>query len=227
MFSGHTVIFVISALVWTSHGYHRFSARWRWLGVLCLAFVWCLCIGSAIVVIANRAHYTADVLVAFYVAGGNFYMWTYILDHYVERKGKLRDLTHPWGDGLPDPRPHMRRREERKQKAVLDAEKAAAARAEVEAQMWSVATEIPPIQLLDPMSTSVYERSIRSVVVVPASSATATGAGVEEDSADRESSDGRIQTIISHLQVAPEDDIDVGPIQLLEASPQPPYDAKE
>lgn len=179
-------------------------------------------------------------------------MWTYILNHYVEGKGKLRDLTHPWGDGLPDPRPHMRKREERRQQVVLDEEKAAAARAEQEAQMWSIATEIPPIRLLDPMSTSVYERSIRSVVVVPASTATAAGSGVEEVSAERESSNGQrqqprpqqqqqheqqlqqeqqqqqdVQTIISHLQVAPEDeDVDVGPIQLPEAPPQPPVDDK-
>ncbi|KAF9095913.1 hypothetical protein BGX23_012358 [Mortierella sp. AD031] len=129
MFSGHTVIFVISALVWTSHGYHRFPLRLRWLAVLCMVSVWCLCIASAIVVIVNRAHYTADVLVAFYVAEGNFYVWTYILDHYIEGKRWLRDLTHPWGDG-PDPRPHVQRREERKRQQVLEAEKVAIARAE-------------------------------------------------------------------------------------------------
>ncbi|KAF9135516.1 hypothetical protein BGX30_011522 [Mortierella sp. GBA39] len=241
MFSGHTVIFVISALVWTSHGYHRFPARFKWLGILCLAFVWCLCIGSAIVVIANRAHYTSDVLVAFYVAGGNFYIWTYILDHYVEEKGRLKDLTHPWGEGLPDPRPHVRKREERKRLAVLDAEKEANARTEAQAQMWSIATEIPPIRLTDPMSSSVYERSFRSVVVSPpaselAATGTGTGARVEEISAARQSSDGRqqqphqhqeeqdVQTIISHLQVTPEEDVDDehkhGPIQLPETPAQ-------
>ncbi|KAF8941028.1 hypothetical protein BGZ58_003166 [Dissophora ornata] len=69
MFSGHTIIFVISALIWTSHGYHRFPQRLRWLGWIALIFVWALCIGSALIVIANRAHYTVDVLVAFYIAG--------------------------------------------------------------------------------------------------------------------------------------------------------------
>jgi len=109
MFSGHTVIFVISALVWTSHGYHRFPRRLRWLAWICMLIVWALCFGSAIIVIANRAHYTVDVMVAFYVAAGNFYIWTYIFDHYIEDRGRLKDLTRPWGDG-PDPRPHIRER---------------------------------------------------------------------------------------------------------------------
>ncbi|KAF8944577.1 hypothetical protein BGZ47_004047 [Haplosporangium gracile] len=167
MFSGHTVIFVISALVWTSHGYHRFPARLRWLGILCLVFVWSLCIGSAIIVIANRAHYTSDVLVAFYVAGGNFYFWTYFLDRYIEEKGRLKDLTHPWGEGLSDPRPHVKRREERKRQAVLDEEKAANARAEAETQMWSVATEIPPIRLADPMEVAPEEDDEDGPVQLP------------------------------------------------------------
>lgn len=109
MFSGHTIIFVISALVWTSHGYHRFPRRLRWLAWICLLIVWALCFGSAIIVIANRAHYTVDVMVAFYVAGGNFYIWTYVFDHYIEERGRLRDLTRPWGEG-PDPRPHIQAR---------------------------------------------------------------------------------------------------------------------
>ncbi|KAF9314240.1 sphingomyelin synthase [Podila horticola] len=117
MFSGHTVIFVISALVWTSHGYHRFPRRYRWLAWLCMLFVWALCIGSAFIVIANRAHYTVDVLVAFYVAGGNWYTLTYLFDRYIEDKGKLRDLTHPWGSG-PDPRPHAQEREARRQRQL-------------------------------------------------------------------------------------------------------------
>ncbi|KAG0213209.1 sphingomyelin synthase [Mortierella sp. NVP41] len=127
MFSGHTVIFVISALVWTSHGYHRFPRRLRWLAWICMFFVWALCFGSAIIVIANRAHYTVDVLVAFYVAGGNWFIWTYIFDHYIEEKGRLRDLTHPWGEG-PDPRPHAQERERRRQQRVSkDVEKSAMA----------------------------------------------------------------------------------------------------
>ncbi|KAG0360792.1 sphingomyelin synthase [Podila minutissima] len=117
MFSGHTVIFVISALVWTSHGYHRFPRRYRWLAWVCMLFVWALCIGSAFIIIANRAHYTVDVLVAFYVAGGNWYLLTYLLDRYIEDKGKLRDLTHPWGSG-PDPRPHARERAARRQRQL-------------------------------------------------------------------------------------------------------------
>ncbi|KAG9065306.1 hypothetical protein KI688_002630 [Linnemannia hyalina] len=185
----------------------------------------------------------SDVLVAFYVAGGNFYIWTYILDHYVEEKGRLKDLTHPWGEGLPDSRPHVQKREERKRQAVLDAEKEANARTEAQAQMWSIATEIPPIRLTDPMSSSVYERSFRSVGDAPPTSAlaatgTGTGTGVEEisEARARQPSDGRqlqshqhqeeqdVQTIISHLQVTPEEDVDDeykhGPFQLPETPAQ-------
>ncbi|KAF8949118.1 sphingomyelin synthase [Haplosporangium gracile] len=158
MFSGHTVIFVISALVWTSHGYHRFPKRYRWLAWICMLFVWALTFGSAIIVIANRAHYTVDVLVAFYIAGGNFYIWTYIFDHYIEEKGRLRDLTHPWGDG-PDPRPHAQEREQKRQLQMSnDAEKAAMAEPPSvsayqtgEVQMQSVETETG-----QPSSNHVY-----------------------------------------------------------------------
>ncbi|KAG0252376.1 sphingomyelin synthase [Mortierella polycephala] len=131
MFSGHTIIFVISALVWTSHGYHRFPRRLRWLAWIVMIFVWCLCIGSAFIVIANRAHYTVDILVAFYVAGGNWYIWTYIFDHYIEEKGRLTDLTRPWGDG-PDPRPHAQERARKRQRASMDLEKNAMATQENE-----------------------------------------------------------------------------------------------
>ncbi|KAF9416026.1 hypothetical protein BGZ94_010329 [Podila epigama] len=166
MFSGHTVIFVISALVWTSHGYHRFPRRFRWLGILCVLFVWTLCIGSAIIVIANRAHYTVDVLVAFYVAGGNFYIWTYVFDRYIEGRGRLRDLTHPWGDG-PDLRTHI---QERLRAICQDPEKGRKAMSlsssrpalVISPSMSSFAAPIPPILRADPRSTSVYERSIQS-----------------------------------------------------------------
>ncbi|KAI7830757.1 hypothetical protein BC939DRAFT_438982 [Gamsiella multidivaricata] len=151
MFSGHTIIFVISALVWTSHGYHRFPHRFRWLAWICLIFVWALCIGSAVIVLANRAHYTVDVLVAFYIAGGNFYIWTYVFERYIEDKGRLRDLTHPWGDG-PDTRPHIQKKEERRQRKVADAEKEAAMATEDSgAEMRSVVTEDPPLQQNEPL----------------------------------------------------------------------------
>ncbi|KAG0257761.1 hypothetical protein DFQ27_004943 [Actinomortierella ambigua] len=142
MFSGHTVIFVISALVWSSHGYHRFPRRYRWLGIACVIFAWCLCIGSALIVIANRAHYTADVLVAFYVAGGNWYIWTYVLDRYIEGKGRLQDLTRPWGNG-PDPRPHAQERERRRQAVRSDPEKAVSV--EYEAPMQSASVHDQPL----------------------------------------------------------------------------------
>lgn len=110
-----------------------------------MILAWCLCIGSALIVIANRAHYTADVLVAFYIAGGNFYIWTYVFDHYIEEKGRLRDLTRPWGDG-PDPRSHTQERERRRQrKAESDVEKDAMDAQEADAvQMEPIVVETVP-----------------------------------------------------------------------------------
>ncbi|KAF9434610.1 hypothetical protein BGZ76_007724 [Entomortierella beljakovae] len=158
MFSGHTVIFVISALVWTSHGYHRFPHKFRWLAVVFLVLVWCLCIGSAIIVIANRAHYSADVLVAFYVAGGNFYFWTYILDHYIEEKGRLKDLASPWGDG-PDPRAHIQQREEiRRIKTEEKEEVVTVVSRDNDVQMLSIVTEIPPMQSSQPFVADIYDQ---------------------------------------------------------------------
>ncbi|KAF9569245.1 hypothetical protein EC968_002615 [Mortierella alpina] len=195
MFSGHTVIFVISALIWTSHGYHRFPRRFRWLAISCIIFVWCLCIGSALVVIANRAHYTSDVLVAFYVAAGNFYLWTYVLDKYIEGKGRLRDLTHPWGDG-PDPRTHIRKRNERRLEEAAEAEKEELARREEEARLRAIAIEIPPIPRVEPLSTSVYERSIRSIPVDENSIRQSLEPTVVELQDDN-------QTVVSQLGLAP------------------------
>ncbi|KAI8602985.1 hypothetical protein EDD21DRAFT_442403 [Dissophora ornata] len=170
MFSGHTVIFVISALVWSSHGYHRFPRRYRWLAWICVIFAWCLCIGSAFIVIANRAHYTADVLVAFYVAGGNFYIWTYIFDHYIEEKGRFTDLTRPWGDG-PDPRPHKRERERKRcEKAARDAEKTALGEADsAELQMQPFATETLPTT--NGVTSSSVANCTKPSVPAPASAA--------------------------------------------------------
>ncbi|KAG0301672.1 hypothetical protein BGZ98_008145 [Dissophora globulifera] len=153
MFSGHTVIFVISALTWTSHGYHRFPHHLRWLACIILTLVWCLCIGSAIIVIANRAHYTVDVLVAFYVAAGNFYFLTYVFERYIEDKGRLRDLTQPWGDG-PDTREHIQRCAERRRQQTDTGKEVKAVQDGDESEMRSVVTEIPAILRGTPLTTT-------------------------------------------------------------------------
>ncbi|KAG0246925.1 hypothetical protein B0O80DRAFT_430629 [Mortierella sp. GBAus27b] len=157
MFSGHTVIFVISALVWSSHGYHRFPRRLRWLAWITVILAWCLCIGSALIVLANRAHYTADVLVAFYIAGGNFYIWTYVFHRYIEERGRLQDLTRPWGDG-PDPRHHAQERERRLQQRMgTDVEKDAMGAQEAdEVPMESIVVETDPTSRAQPGSSTSH-----------------------------------------------------------------------
>ncbi|KAF9140636.1 hypothetical protein BGX30_006205 [Mortierella sp. GBA39] len=126
--------------------------HYRPLYLLCkVLLTWALCNLMRITTVAITSFpdpRDVDVLVAFYVAGGNFYIWTYIFDHYTEEKGRLEDLTHPWGDG-PDPRPHAQEREQKRQLRVsTDAEKAAMAEHQPasvyqtgEAQMQPVYTE--------------------------------------------------------------------------------------
>ncbi|KAI8868491.1 hypothetical protein GQ42DRAFT_115512, partial [Ramicandelaber brevisporus] len=65
IFSGHTIIFVISALVWTTLGHV--------IQIVFAVAMWLLAIVAALVVLANRAHYTVDVLLSFYITVANWY----------------------------------------------------------------------------------------------------------------------------------------------------------
>ncbi|KAJ2510496.1 hypothetical protein H4217_007843 [Coemansia sp. RSA 1939] len=89
IYSGHTLIFVMCAMVWTS-----FAPK-TLLGRTLTTLVWGLCIAGSLVVIANRAHYTIDVLLAWYIAPGAWYTVAWFWYWHVTRKGRLLRIEFP------------------------------------------------------------------------------------------------------------------------------------
>ncbi|KAJ2399951.1 hypothetical protein GGI23_002342 [Coemansia sp. RSA 2559] len=89
IYSGHTLIFVMCAMAWAS-----FAPKTA-LGRSLLAFVWELCIAGSLIVIANRAHYTIDVLLAWYIAPGAWYTVAWFWYWHVTRKGRLLRIEFP------------------------------------------------------------------------------------------------------------------------------------
>ncbi|KAJ2449589.1 hypothetical protein GGI03_007070 [Coemansia sp. RSA 2337] len=89
IYSGHTLIFVVCSLVWSS-----FAPR-NWLGRILTAFVYGLAIAGSLIVIANRAHYTIDVLLAWYIAPGAWYIVAWFWFWHVTKKGRLLKIEFP------------------------------------------------------------------------------------------------------------------------------------
>ncbi|KAJ2723489.1 hypothetical protein GGI07_002613 [Coemansia sp. Benny D115] len=89
IYSGHTLIFLVCALVWSS-----FAPR-SWLGRSLTALMWAICIAGSLVVIANRAHYTIDVLLAWYIAPGAWYVVAWFWYWHITRKGRLLRIEFP------------------------------------------------------------------------------------------------------------------------------------
>ncbi|KAJ2699437.1 hypothetical protein FB645_005318 [Coemansia sp. IMI 203386] len=89
IYSGHTLIFVICAMVWAS-----FAPK-NWIGRSLTTFAWALCIAGSLMVIANRAHYTIDVLLAWYIAPGSWYTVAWFWYWHVTKKGRLLKIEFP------------------------------------------------------------------------------------------------------------------------------------
>ncbi|KAJ2537506.1 hypothetical protein EV175_006701 [Coemansia sp. RSA 1933] len=89
IYSGHTLIFVMCAMAWAS-----FAPK-TVLGRSLMTFVWGLCIAGSLIVIANRAHYTIDVLLAWYIAPGAWYTVAWFWYWHVTRKGRLLRIEFP------------------------------------------------------------------------------------------------------------------------------------
>ncbi|KAI8320784.1 hypothetical protein GQ54DRAFT_262925 [Martensiomyces pterosporus] len=89
IYSGHTLIFVICAMVWAS-----FAPK-NWGGRILTFFMFCLSIAGSLVVIANRAHYTIDVLLAWYIAPGSWYTVAWFWYWHVTKKGRLLKIEFP------------------------------------------------------------------------------------------------------------------------------------
>ncbi|KAJ1720945.1 hypothetical protein LPJ53_004469 [Coemansia erecta] len=89
IYSGHTLIFVICAMVWTSFAPKNLVGR----GLT--TFVWALCIAGSLIVIANRAHYTIDVILAWYIAPGSWYTVAWFWYWHITKKGRLLRIEFP------------------------------------------------------------------------------------------------------------------------------------
>ncbi|KAJ1982494.1 hypothetical protein H4R35_000276 [Dimargaris xerosporica] len=89
MFSGHTTIFVLCTMVWISHGPRNT------LGIALTFCILAVCVAGSIIVVANRAHYTMDVFVAWYVAVGTWFTVSHFWDTQVVARGWLRTINFP------------------------------------------------------------------------------------------------------------------------------------
>ncbi|KAJ1924130.1 hypothetical protein IWQ60_005424 [Tieghemiomyces parasiticus] len=89
MFSGHTIIFVLCTMVWISH------APRNWIGIVCTFLIATVCIAGSLVVVANRAHYTMDILVAWYISGSVWFTVSHFWDTQVVRRGWFRTINFP------------------------------------------------------------------------------------------------------------------------------------
>ncbi|KAJ1916625.1 hypothetical protein H4219_003690 [Mycoemilia scoparia] len=93
IYSGHTLIYIICGMVWAS-----FSPRkWLWRGVCFL--IWCGAIAGSVIVLANRAHYSIDVLLAWYIGCGCWYLVAWFWYWQVTKKGRLLLIEFPMGVG--------------------------------------------------------------------------------------------------------------------------------
>ncbi|KAJ2612944.1 hypothetical protein H4S08_002479 [Coemansia sp. RSA 1365] len=89
IYSGHTLIFVVCAMMWTS-----FAPK-NLVGRVMTTCAWCLCIAGSLIVIANRAHYTIDVLLAWYIAPGAWYTVAWFWYWHITKKGRLLKIEFP------------------------------------------------------------------------------------------------------------------------------------
>ncbi|KAI8054705.1 PAP2 superfamily C-terminal-domain-containing protein [Syncephalis plumigaleata] len=92
MYSGHTMLFVLGALMWTA-----FSPL-TWLFRVVALFFWCCAIAGGIIIIANRSHYTVDILVACYVIVGAWYFVQWWWHQWVVVPNRLVSLRFPHGN---------------------------------------------------------------------------------------------------------------------------------
>lgn len=89
VFSGHTVIYILCALIWISHGPKN---KWGILGTFLISIGALL---GAFFVLANRAHYTIDVLLAIYIVIGVWFSVSYFFEKYLVQAKRLQELTQP------------------------------------------------------------------------------------------------------------------------------------
>lgn len=89
IYSGHTLIFVICSMAWAS-----FAPK-NWLGRGLTACAFALSIAGSLIIIANRSHYTIDVLLAWYIAPGAWYTVAWFWYWHITKKGRLLRIEFP------------------------------------------------------------------------------------------------------------------------------------
>lgn len=91
IFSGHAAVCTLFSLYWLYVKPTTRNIAFHLLRTL----IWLTALAEMWAIIANRSHYTVDVIVAIYVSTGVFFSWTHFWEKQVEAKGSLKDLTHP------------------------------------------------------------------------------------------------------------------------------------
>ncbi|OLY84436.1 Phosphatidylinositol:ceramide inositolphosphotransferase [Smittium mucronatum] len=93
VYSGHTTVYATCFMSLVS--FHRRNIYGR-----LFAFVaFCLALSGSIIIVANRAHYTIDVLIAWYISAGSWYFVGYFWNLHVTRKGRFLSIEFPLGVG--------------------------------------------------------------------------------------------------------------------------------
>ncbi|OMH80237.1 Phosphatidylinositol:ceramide inositolphosphotransferase [Zancudomyces culisetae] len=93
IFSGHTIIYATNFMACFS-----FSPR-NILGKIITLLVFGVAISGSIIVLANRAHYTVDVLLAWYISIGSWYIVAWVWYWQITVKKRFLIIEYPMGLG--------------------------------------------------------------------------------------------------------------------------------
>lgn len=91
IFSGHAAVGTLFSLYWL---FVRPSVQDGAFQLIRIG-IWCTSLAETWAILANRSHYSIDVIVAIYVSVGVFFTFTYVWEKAVVEKGYLTDLTDP------------------------------------------------------------------------------------------------------------------------------------
>ena len=91
MFSGHTVVLILFSIYW----YEVIPVKRDWTFRLMQMTIWGLAPIGVWIILANRAHYTVDIVMAIYISIGVWFYFTHLWEMNVLRMKRLRSLTHP------------------------------------------------------------------------------------------------------------------------------------
>lgn len=96
MFSGHTAIYAVVVLIYATYFNSAFRQQLSPLfRALVVFIVWGLGIGASLLIILNRSHYTIDVLVAWYVSTGVWFVQLWWWTRYAVRYKSLQIIIFP------------------------------------------------------------------------------------------------------------------------------------